>query len=55
MAERRLGPAARTEQVPGGGVIARTSRAELDLSAEVLAERAVAALGAEVARLWQQK
>ncbi|GAA1898398.1 hypothetical protein [Actinomadura bangladeshensis] len=55
MAERRLGAAARTEEVPGGGVVARTPRAELDLSADVLAERAVAALGAEVTRLWNRK
>ncbi|MFA1542876.1 hypothetical protein [Actinomadura monticuli] len=55
MARRRLGAAARIEEAPGGGVIARTSRAELDLSADVLAERAVAALGAEVAGLWQEK
>ncbi|TYB40146.1 V-type ATP synthase subunit E family protein [Actinomadura chibensis] len=54
-ARRRLGPAARTAEAPGGGLVARTAHAELDLSADVLAERAVAALGAEVARLWDTR
>ncbi|WP_067453163.1 hypothetical protein [Actinomadura macra] len=55
LARRRLGPAAETAEAPGGGLVARTAHAELDLSADVLAERAVAALGAEVARLWDTR
>lgn len=48
----RLGPDAVIERAPCGGVIGRTRVAVLDLSADELAERAVAALGAEVNLLW---
>ncbi|WP_067807228.1 hypothetical protein [Actinomadura formosensis] len=54
-AERLLGPGAAVQEVPGGGVVARKDGTELDLSAGVLADRAVAALGAEVTRLWEPR
>ncbi|WP_344949098.1 hypothetical protein [Actinomadura miaoliensis] len=55
LARRRLGPAATVEEAPGGGIVARTPDAEIDLSADALAERALADLGAEVTRLWTRK
>jgi vacuolar-type H+-ATPase subunit E/Vma4 len=52
LARRRLGAAAAVEEAAGGGIVARAPDAEIDLSADALAERAVADLGAEVMRLW---
>ncbi|MEU9837994.1 hypothetical protein AB0C69_02115 [Actinomadura sp. NPDC048032] len=47
-----LGSGARVERAGGGGLVARVPDAELDLSAGALADRALAALGTEVADLW---
>ncbi|HEU5023466.1 MAG TPA: hypothetical protein VFV01_00960 [Spirillospora sp.] len=50
-----LGTGARIERAASGGLIARGPGAELDLSADALADRAMAALGKEAADLWTLK
>lgn len=47
-----LGPGASVTEAPSGGVEARTGGRRVDLSLAVLADRALARLGAEVTRLW---
>ncbi|MEV3927166.1 hypothetical protein [Actinomadura coerulea] len=47
-----LGGGALVERAGGGGLVARVPGAELDLSADALTDRALAALGTEVADLW---
>ena len=46
------GPGARVSQHPDGGVIAEAPGIRVDCTLDGLAERAVAALGGEVAELW---
>jgi len=52
-AQRVLGPEAEIIEAPGGGVYGRTTGARVDCSLDVFAERAVAALGVELDRLWE--
>ncbi|GAA2312312.1 hypothetical protein GCM10010402_85220 [Actinomadura luteofluorescens] len=47
-----LGAGARVERAGGGGLVGRVRDAEVDLSADALTDRAMAALGTEVADLW---
>ena len=47
-----LGSGALVGRASGGGLVARGPDAEVDLSARALTDRAVAALGTEVAELW---
>jgi vacuolar-type H+-ATPase subunit E/Vma4 len=46
------GPGARTSEHPDGGVVAEAPGIRVDCTLDGLAERAIAALGAEVAQLW---
>ena len=52
MAALAAGPGATVTRVPAGGVIARSAGVVVDCSLERLADRAVAALGADVRELW---
>ncbi|WP_141585787.1 hypothetical protein [Actinomadura sp. WMMA1423] len=47
-----LGTGALIGRAGGGGLVARVPDAEVDLSADALTDRAMAALGTEVAELW---
>ncbi len=48
-----LGQSARTVEVPEGGVVAETDGRRVELTFPVLADQAVAALGAELEGLWK--
>lgn len=48
----RAGPGATAEPMPGGGVVARARGVRVEVSAEVLTDWALRALGEEVSRLW---
>lgn len=50
---RVLGPDADITEAPGGGVYGRTEGARVDCSLDTFAERAVAALGPELDRMWE--
>ncbi len=51
-ARTALGPEATVAEAPAGGVVARAGSRRVDLSLAMLADQAVAGLGAEVTRLW---
>ncbi|MGH3475660.1 MAG: hypothetical protein ACRDQD_02340 [Nocardioidaceae bacterium] len=53
-AQRALGPDAAITEAPEGGVIGEAPGRRLDLSLSSIAERAVAAAGVRVAKLWSR-
>jgi hypothetical protein len=52
---RLLGPDAEITELPGGGVLGRSSGLVADLSAETLADRALELIGKEVTQLWEPR